>query len=240
MLARQLARTRPIRYAMDPLHRQAIDNYLALMTRGYGLPQLHRAAQPQIQAQLGNQADLFNEIIQGLLGGDEAAPAAGLDLYRDRHGSIPGEGDDLYMHGEEGQELPDLLNRLMGAHHALSGGLDVRGMFHPERVGRITNRRLQPHSSRAMASLLDVITSRGYQRSNKNIGDTTADYFDFGWDDRPAIPGLLAAFDEGTSALRTIPSQERGFGHAAHTRNASSNALRAALFHLTGQQPLEG
>lgn len=243
----RLNRGKPTRrYALDPLHQQAIQNYLSLLTRGYGMPQLHRQAQPQIGQALGRQAPLFNEILGALFQQhDPAAPGAALDLYRDHAGDVPGENDDLYMHGEQGNELPDLLNRLLGAHHGLSGGLDIPGMFHPEQL-----------RSRPIRSFLDSAlgyntpTLQPYTDIPESLGQVARVFPQHAprarelrdrvltGNEREGIPFLTETHDLGHPLVGN--RNLTGSGHARRLRDHSSMLLMQAFHHLTGQVPLEG
>ena len=44
----RLTRRTPVRYAMDPAHLQAIQNYLMLATRGHGVPRMHAGSMDQL------------------------------------------------------------------------------------------------------------------------------------------------------------------------------------------------
>lgn len=111
----RLSRGKPDRrYAMDPAHVEAIRNYLSLMSRGYNVPRIGRAAQPRLGAVLGDKLPLFNELLRGVTqDADPAALAGALDVHAETTGQdIPPDG---YYVGNEPHQ--DLIALLAGMHH---------------------------------------------------------------------------------------------------------------------------
>jgi hypothetical protein len=266
MLAEAMVRLqrpgKPQRYAMDPVHRQAIENYLALMTRGYGLPQAHRQATPVIDQRLGEvDAPLFHRLMAGLFQGDESVPGATLDLLRDRDiepGTVHDIGNQMeYPQGHQmtpDDHFDDLLTRLVQAHHHLTGGLDVRGMFHPERmrqrqivdIGRglippdldMGNQALVDNHSQQHQALLRTLTSRLARLQNPEHFQSASLYNDLVMNNRPeTLPRLYDFADRHASNINNAGSTLR---QAGNVRDATGNATRNVFLRLTGQLPLDG
>jgi hypothetical protein len=258
MLAEAMVRLqrpgKPQRYAMDPAHRQAIENYLALMTRGYGMPQAHRQATPVIDQRLGEvDAPLFHRLMAGLFQGDESVPGATLDLLRDRDiepGTVHDIGNRMeYPQGHQmtpDDHFGDLLTRLVQAHHHLTGGLDVRGMFHGGHNGSMTADRVGTPASSAFNTMYTLAASLGNNHPGGKTLQQLADrYFDAplarnGINRFPVVRPLVQAHDIASDILANPKSvNEQSTQRASGVVSTSSEALRRVLHHLSGQQPLE-
>lgn len=94
MLAAHLKRlARPVRYAMDPAHEQAIRNYVAIASRSQGLPALHQQATAQdLPGILGGHTEHAANLLGGVMRhGDPDLLGILHDLLAD-HGITPGTG----------------------------------------------------------------------------------------------------------------------------------------------------
>jgi hypothetical protein len=231
------------RYAMDPAHHQAIQNYLRLMTRGYGMPQTLRQLSPQINQRLGEvDGPLFHRLMGAMFQGDDSAPGATLDLMHDRDIAVPHHTESM-THGEgDGDELSDFLHLLTTAHHHLTGGLNIPGMFdygkfHENPVRgfmtntlRPTGRILQllsglsrdvPHNHPAMESLATLNDS---MRGREILG----------------TDNLRNAHDTADAFVQAIPRDRSAYTTALHARGMAQSAAQRLHSYLIGQQPLEG
>jgi hypothetical protein len=259
MLAEAMVRLqrpgKPQRYAMDPVHRQAIENYLSLMTRGYGMPQLHRQATPQINQTLGGQAPLFHSLLQSMLQNhDDAAPNAALDVWQEHGGQMPDE-NEVRLLGED-DPLGDLLTNLSIAGRNLrgEGPVDIRSMFHPERmrhrqivdIGRglippdldMGNQTLVDNHSQQHQALLRTLTGRLARLQNPEHFQSASLYNDLVMNNRPeTLPRLYDFADRHASNINNAGSTLR---QAGNVRDATGNATRNVFLRLTGQLPLDG
>jgi hypothetical protein len=88
MLARHLARARPIRYAADPQAAGALRNYLRMAVRAYGIPELHRMLGPHLREVLGgDRAAMVGHMIGDLANNQDPSGTIALDVMADVGGS---------------------------------------------------------------------------------------------------------------------------------------------------------
>ena len=255
-LANQVQRfgrkAKPVRYAaLDPAHEAAIRNYLALATRAHGIPQLHRAATPVLNQQLGPKADLFHQMIQGLLGEhDPAALGIAQDLHEEQTG-YPRIGPE---HTIPYFENPPPVNdgiaeahlRLLMAHlhHTLSGrvpGVDVPGMFGDEHmesdpvfdIVRGHRPSIAQHAAplsrfshpegEPRNQLLDVLKMLAINPETGRVG-----HHGSMWSGNPRHLVTLA------DAAQSYTNSGLGGDPARRTVQTSQSALHDVLRHLTG------
>jgi hypothetical protein len=125
MLARYLARAhqRPIRYALDPAHAQALRNFLLFQTRARNMPALAQGLGPATQHPL--VAQLLHEVMGGQ---DHEAVGPLHDLLHDQGAPTQGHGGRFLqylsnMHriasGRDARVPQDVLQRHYGNLHTL-------------------------------------------------------------------------------------------------------------------------
>lgn len=241
----RLSRGKPTRrYALDPVHQQAIQNYLSLLTRGYGMPQLHRQAQHAIRGMGEVDGPLFNRLMTAMFQGDESAPGAALDLLREGEHPVTSPQDRQ----SETDPWSDLIYHLAQSHQDLSGGLDIPGMFHPGRmretpVARTIASRYTNNGGPLLPELSDMLyrlrSSPGGAEAGTVPNGLHRDYF-------MARHALRNSGNGADSLPRVHDSIDRiaesGIvgNSAVRARTAHANLMRDVLHHLTGRAPLEG
>jgi hypothetical protein len=252
----RLSRKPDLRYSAIPTrggsgvdHEQAIRNYLMLLTRGYGIPQLHRQVQPQLAGTMGRGMSSFNQGMAELLGGNHEGAGLALGALGNHGVNVP--EPEMHMFGDD--PLADLVAHLRNMHDNAQGhGMQGLGeMFHPNQfqgglLGRAAATRAQP-GFMSLTELLGRPGERGMAHTMRQIGS-------------PVLRDFADQLEQHSNALHTTPTAQprtlanlhdigermSGLPHTP-TQNLGDSlsglaggSARRLFLHLTGHTPLGG
>lgn len=238
----KLTRSRPVRYALDPAHLQAIQNYLKMQTRARDIPFLHTAAANVGALPLNALQDhptalaAFNELLRTGHPGDLMAH---LDMMNDAgypRPTTPGmHHDNLHdypVHDQILYHLHDLLNMVHGPRENVMGWRDEA--YHaPGAVEGLRRSLLQPATYTGRTPIFDVLRnfSHGtrFKEPSERVGRTVESVLRGSYQD---IPDL---YDQAHQQ-ESDPYEYSDGGPLPGQRSLAS-LVRGIARHLLGGRP---